>query len=88
MSSLPGLWFFCFLMGDLPAHGQGTELSNPGLHLIPYPPEVKVIGEAFTFPEKIVVVIDKNALAEDRSTAGQFIRSLKEEFGIEAAIGR
>ena len=63
-----------------------TELSDLGLHVIPYPQEVEAGGAAFVLGKKVAIAIDKNASAEDRFAAQQLVKSLKEEYGIDAAL--
>ena len=70
----------------LPFKSQGSELSDLGLHVIPYPQEVEAGGEPFAVSGKISIVIDKNASAQDRFTAQQLARSLNEEYGLDASI--
>lgn len=75
------------LLFSLPSlNSRASDLAALGLHVIPYPQEVETGGEAFAVQKKIAIVIDKNASAEDRFTAQQLVRSLKEEFGIDATI--
>jgi len=85
-TTIPVLWFFCFLLGIQQLNGQVTALSQLGLHVIPYPQEVETTGQPFRIPERIIVAVEKNASAEDRFTANQLISNLKEEFGIGAAL--
>ena len=65
---------------------RATELSELGLHVIPYPQEVETAGSAFLMSQKIVIVIDRNASAEDKFTAQQLVQSLKEIYGIDATV--
>lgn len=71
----------------LPKSGaSASELSEAGLHVIPYPQEVNMGGGSFAVTSGVSIILDPNAPAEDRFAAGQLIRSLREEYGIEAAI--
>ncbi|MEX2231364.1 MAG: beta-N-acetylhexosaminidase [Cyclobacteriaceae bacterium] len=65
---------------------RATELSQLGLHVIPYPQEVEISGEPFAFSKRVIIVIDRNASIEDRFAAEQLVRGLKDEYGIEASI--
>jgi hexosaminidase len=85
LSTIRGLCFFSLLF-FFPAKILATELSDIGLHVIPYPQEVEISGEAFHVPQRIFVVVNKNTSPEDRFAAEQLVRSLKEEYGIEASI--
>lgn len=71
----------------LPFKSQATELYELGLSVIPYPQEVVTGGADFSISKKVIIVIDKNASAEDKFTAAQLVRSLKEEFDIDASVG-
>lgn len=89
MKRLPIIQAACILFTlllSMPSISRATELSDLGLHVIPYPQEVQTGGTAFRLPARITIVLDQRASAEDRFTAGQLVRSLKEEFGIDAAI--
>ncbi|HEX8041563.1 MAG TPA: beta-N-acetylhexosaminidase, partial [Chryseosolibacter sp.] len=66
--------------------GRAAGLSDLGLYVIPYPKEVVTGGEGLAFAGRILIVIDKNAPAEDRFAAEQLAVSLKDEFGIEASV--
>ncbi len=64
-----------------------SDLSSLGLHLIPYPKEVKTGGADFNFKNELTIVIDKNASGSDKFTAQELIKDLKIERNIEAKIG-
>ncbi|MDQ2656467.1 MAG: beta-N-acetylhexosaminidase [Bacteroidota bacterium] len=63
-----------------------SELSDAGLHVIPYPQEVDMGDGAFAIASGVSIVLDANASTEDRFAAEQLVRSLREEYGIEATI--
>lgn len=68
-------------------HLFASDLSSLGLHVIPYPKEVKTIGPDFNFSGQITIVTDKNATASDKFTAEELAKDLKSEWNIEAKIG-
>jgi len=77
----------CFmLLLSVPFKSQATELSELGLHVIPYPQEVETGVASFPVANQVTIAIDRNASAEDRFTAQQLVRSLKDEFGIDATV--
>lgn len=59
-------------------------LSDPTLNIIPYPQEVVMSGENFSFPKDLQIIIDKNASAEDRFAIDELIRILKKDFDIQS----
>jgi len=64
-----------------------TELWRAGISLIPYPQMVKLGGADFVLGREIQVVLGKNASPEDRFTARELARGLKEEWGLECRLG-
>ena len=70
----PILIFFLLLGLLVPKGVRATELSDLGLHVIPYPQEVERTGGAFALRGPVAIVIDRNAPAEDRFAAGQLAR--------------
>lgn len=64
-----------------------SDLSSLGLHVIPYPKEVKLTGVDFNFNMELTIVLDKNATVSDKFTAQELIKDLKTEKNIEAKIG-
>ncbi|HBH85775.1 MAG TPA: hypothetical protein DDY34_18490 [Bacteroidales bacterium] len=64
-----------------------SELSISGLHLIPFPKEVKQGSPDLTFKNELTVVLDKDHSLSDRFTADELIRDLKNEWNIIANIG-
>jgi hexosaminidase len=64
-----------------------SDLSKLGLHVIPYPKEVKISGPDFVFTQELIIVLDKEPSASDRFTADELIRDLKLEWNIIAKIG-
>jgi hexosaminidase len=63
-----------------------SDLSSIGLHVIPYPQQVKLIGNDFIFSNEINIVLDNDHSATDQFTADELIRDLKNEWNIDAAI--
>ena len=64
-----------------------SELSERGLHLIPYPQQVKVDGPDFSFKNELTIVLDKNHSVSDYFTAQELIKDLKNEWNIIAKTG-
>jgi hexosaminidase len=64
-----------------------SELSKLGLHVIPYPREVKTGGVDFSFSNQLTIVLDKVPSISDRFTAEELIRDLKNEWNIIATLG-
>lgn len=82
--------FLCLIFSILPASTNllfASELSALGLHVIPYPRQVKTGGSDFTFKNELTVVLDKDHSVSDRFTADELIRDLKNEWNIIAKIG-
>lgn len=65
-----------------------SELSESGLHLIPYPNKLTTGGHDFTFVNELTVILDKEHSVSDRFTADELIRDLKSEWNINARIGQ
>jgi hypothetical protein len=82
LAFIPLLFF-----GLVPVNARATELSDLGLYVIPYPQQVKVSGDNFTFNNTVHIVLDKNHSKADLFSANELIRDLKNEFNIDAAIG-
>ncbi len=68
-------------------HTIGSALSDLGIHVVPYPQEVLLGGEAFTVGGQVHIVLDKNATQSDRFAAGQLQTYLTEKWNIKAIIG-
>ena len=66
--------------------GYGTDLSSIGLHVIPYPQQVTIGGEAFLMGKRIHIVLDKSHSASDRFTAEELVKDLRKEWNITATI--
>jgi len=66
--------------------GQASELSKLGLHVIPYPQQVKIGGKDFIFRNTINIVLDKNYSDTDRQTAEQLKKELEEKWGLKVGI--
>jgi len=69
-----------------PLKCMATGLTDSGLYIIPYPQQVIMGGDNYTFNNNLNVVLDKNYSEADLFTANELIRDLKKEFNIEAAI--
>jgi len=82
--------FLCLIFSILQASTNllfASELSALGLHVIPYPRQVKTGGSDFKFKNELTVVLDKDHSVSDRFTADELIRDLKNEWNIIAKIG-
>ncbi len=64
----------------------GSELTDLGLHVIPYPQQVAVGGNDFVLKNPVHVVLDKNASPIDRKTANQLKSELEEKWGMNVVI--
>ncbi len=64
----------------------GTELSNKGLYVIPYPQELKLGTKDFRINKKLQIVLDKNHSVADMFTAEELVRDLKSNWDINAHI--
>ncbi len=77
-----------FTIGNLFSSGiMASELSNLGLHVIPYPQQVELGGNDFTLKSPVNIVLDKNATKADQQTADMLKKELEEKWGIKATIG-
>ena len=78
-----------FLLGTtFPHHSEASELSELGLHLIPYPQQVDIGGNDFSLQSPVNIVLDKKASKVDQQTAEQLKKELEEKWGLEVRIGR
>ncbi len=81
------LLFFIFsfhLIFGLKANS--SELSNLGRYVIPYPQQVTLGGNEFTFSDNLTIVIDKKSSDADRFAADELVRDLKKEWNINAKV--
>lgn len=78
----------CALLVTTLCNAQQSELSKQGLHVIPYPQQVKLQGEKFVLDESVSIVLDNNASKADRFTASELRQLLKKNFGIDVVINR
>ena len=82
--------FLCLLYFMFPGCSNSllaSELSDLGLHVIPYPHEVRTGGPDFTFAHTLTIVMDKDASVADIFAAEELIRDLKNEWNIDAKTG-
>ena len=63
-----------------------TELSKAGIHIIPYPQEVKLRGDDFTLGKKLTIVLDKTATENDKFAADELAKYLNEKLNIQTII--
>lgn len=63
---------------------QQTALAEKGIYIIPSPKEVQITGNDFHLSGNIAIVLDKNASANEKFSAGQLSAFLKEKFGLPA----
>lgn len=63
-----------------------SELTSLGLHVIPYPQQVSLGGNDFTFSDQLTVVVDKKLSDANRFAAEELVRDLKKEWNIDAKV--
>ncbi|MCK4344351.1 MAG: beta-N-acetylhexosaminidase [Bacteroidales bacterium] len=73
-----------FLISSIKCYA--IELSSLGIHVIPYPQQVTLEGEDFTFNNQLTIVLDQDFSAIDQFTADELIKDLKREWNIDAKI--
>ena len=79
--------FIIILLFHLPSIAQETtQLSKAGIHIIPYPQQVKLRGDDFTFEKNLTIVLDKNATEGDKFAAAELTKYLKEKLDIQTSI--
>ncbi len=66
---------------------EASELTNLGLHVIPYPQQVEIGGNDFILKSPVNIVLDKNSTEVDRQTANLLKKELGEKWGIKAVLG-
>ena len=79
----------CFLFSFfLPAKQTlfASDLSQLGLHVIPYPHEVYPGGTDFFFSDELTIVLDANHSEADRFAAEELVRDLKSAWNIKGVI--
>ncbi|NOY94975.1 MAG: family 20 glycosylhydrolase [Chlorobi bacterium] len=64
-----------------------SDLSNLGIHVIPYPQQVILGGDNFIIPNNVTILLDKNHSEADKFAAGELAGTLKKEWGVNARIG-
>lgn len=64
-----------------------SELSNLGLHVIPYPQKVEIGGDDFVLQSPVNIALDKNSTKVDRQSAELLKKRLMEEWGIKSVVG-
>jgi hexosaminidase len=74
------------ILAVVPYNCEASELSRLGLHVIPYPQQVKFGEKDFIFKKTINIVLDKNYSDIDRQTAEQLKKELQEKWGLEVWI--
>src|SRR6266850_4793733 len=82
----PAILGFILAAWLMPLKTPGSDLSNLGLSVLPYPQVVNVRGENFRFSKKIIIVIGQNASPEDVFAAQDLARNLKQDFDIDASV--
>lgn len=63
-----------------------TELSDLGLYVLPYPQQVTVGGDAFSFNSNLTIVLNKNHSPADAFTARELMQDIKAQWNIQAEI--
>lgn len=64
-----------------------SELSDHGLHVIPYPQQVELTHKDFILNSSVAIELDQKSTLVDRQTAEKLKKELEEEWGISATIG-
>ena len=76
-----------FLLGILfPYNCAGSELSDLGLHVIPYPQQVEIGENNFILKSPVNIALDKNYTLIDLQTARQLKKELQEKWGLKVEI--
>ncbi len=65
---------------------KASNLSDIGLHVIPYPQEVILGGSDFTFSDNLTIVLDEAHSAADRFTAEELAGALENEWNLKVEI--
>ena len=65
---------------------EASELSRLGLHVIPYPQQVTIEGNAFLMDKTINIILDKNSSDTDKRTAEKLRKELQEKWGLKVLI--
>ncbi|MDD4193313.1 MAG: beta-N-acetylhexosaminidase, partial [Mangrovibacterium sp.] len=63
-----------------------SALSSVGLHVIPYPRQVYLEGEDFSFSGELTIVLDPACSEADRFAAQELARDLKDDWRIRAVV--
>ena len=82
--------FMYLIIVYLSASGQllsASDLTNQGLHVIPYPRQISFGGPDFYFTHDLTIVMDQNPSVSDRFAAEELIDDLKNELNINAKLG-
>lgn len=66
--------------------GQETVLSQNGIAIIPYPKQVKLIGEDFILGNDLTIVIEQKASEKDQFTAKELLKFLNITLGLKCEI--
>jgi len=82
-------WFIGLFLIFILCHNsmaQKTDLSQIGVHLIPYPQEVSLGGSDYIFSKKTNIVVDTDATEKDQFTFQLLSQSLTEDFKITTSV--
>jgi hexosaminidase len=77
--------FVCILCSTL--YASASELSVLGLHVIPYPQQVKTGGPDFVIRGELTLVLDNDCTVSDLFTADELVKDLRNDWNIIARIG-
>ena len=80
------LTILLFVFGFI-SRSAGTELSDLGLYVLPYPQQVTLTGEAFVFKSSLNIVLNKNHSPADEFAAHELANDLKTQWNIQAGVG-
>ena len=84
--SLVLIYLSIFIFLIFPGKCHATELISLGIHVIPYPQQVILGGEDFTFNAQLSIVLDQDHSVNDKFAVDELIRDLKREWNIIAKV--
>ncbi len=77
---------FILILTIIPYNCEASDLSKLGLHVIPYPQQIKIGGKDFLLKNSINIILDKNYSDRDRQTAEKLKKELQEKWGLKVWI--
>ena len=79
---------FFGILNTVAAQKGTSELASLGIHIIPYPQEVRLGGDDFILQNGLDIILDKNATSTDLKTAELLKKSLIDDWGLTVNITR